>query len=149
MKDEEKTKEQLIEELKELRRQIGAEKRRRILFEQYMNFGPTVAFMKDQEGCYVYTNQPFEYHIHSASHKYKYSKTTVIGKTDFDLWSSETARQFRKNDKSALAANTITESLELIPQPDGEQGTSPRRFVRAWCPRPYRRHPSRLHRASR
>ncbi len=81
-------------------------------FQTFMNNSPVVAFMKDEEGRFVYINQSFERQLNL-------SQTDVIGKTDFDLWSEDVALQLRENDAKVLATNQTSELLETIPTPDG------------------------------
>ncbi len=81
-------------------------------FQAFMNNSPTVAFMKDEQGRYVYINELFErlFNIKLAS---------CLGKTDFDLWPYEIALQFRENDTRVLTEDKTVEIVETVPAPDG------------------------------
>lgn len=82
------------------------------LFRTFMNHTPAMAFMKDDEGRYVYMNQPMEraFDVHLDD---------LRGKTDDDWLPPETARQVRENDAEVLARGNPIELLESVPTPDG------------------------------
>lgn len=84
-------------------------------FKAFMNNSPAVAFMKDEDGRFVYINQPFErcFNIKMAD---------WLGKTDFEIWPEEIALQFRENDRTVLAADKTLEVVEVVPSPDGHMG---------------------------
>ena len=71
-------------------------------FKAYMDNSPAVAFMKDNEGRYVYVNKPFE-------RVFKKTAEEWLGKTDEELWPPQTARQLRENDALALSADSAIE----------------------------------------
>jgi PAS domain S-box-containing protein len=77
-----------------------------------MDNSPAVAFMKDEDGRFVYVNQLFE-------RFFKLTRLQWLGKTDFDLWPEETARQLRDNDLAILAEDRPAEIFEVFPGPDG------------------------------
>ena len=81
-------------------------------FKAFMNNSPAVAFMKDEQGRFVYVNEPFErcFNIKLAN---------LLGKTDFDVWPSEIALQFRENDTRVLTGDKTVEIVETVPTPDG------------------------------
>ncbi len=81
-------------------------------FTAFMNNSPAVAFMKDEEGRFVYINQSFErlFNMHEEE---------IIGKTDAELWSEDVARQVMDNDRLVLATNQPSELVETVPTPDG------------------------------
>ncbi len=81
-------------------------------FQAFMNNNPTLAFMKDQEGRYVYVNRPFE-------HLFKAKVDSLQGKTDFDWLPEETARQVRENDLIVISTGQPIEVLENIPSGEG------------------------------
>jgi len=85
-------------------------------FQTFMDNSPVVAFMKDEEGRYVYANQRWE----STFHK---TLPEVVGKSDIELWPSETAKQLRKNDRAVFAAGRTVEVEEVLPSPDGTPHT--------------------------
>lgn len=81
-------------------------------FKAFMNNSPAVALMKDEQGRFVYINQPFE-------RCFNIKMEDWLGKTDFDVWSEELALQFRENDRAVLAADKTLEVVEVVPDPDG------------------------------
>lgn len=103
------------------------------LFRTFMNHTPAMAFMKDEEGRYVYMNQPME-------RTFGVRLDDLRGKTDDDWLPPEAARQVRENDAGVLAHGNPTELLESAPTPDGRmhhwlslrfpfQSTSGQRFL--------------------
>jgi diguanylate cyclase (GGDEF)-like protein/PAS domain S-box-containing protein len=86
-------------------------------FHTFMDNSPLVAFMKDEQGRYVYVNQAFR-------RLFRASNSDLIGKTDEDLQPQEIAKKLRDNDLGVLADNRSAEILETMP---GEKGD-----VRQW-----------------
>ncbi|MGH9942517.1 MAG: PAS domain S-box protein, partial [Pyrinomonadaceae bacterium] len=74
-------------------------------FKSFMDNSPAVAFTKDSQGRYVYLNRPFE-------RLFNITLEDMRGKTDFEVWPEETARQLRANDLSVLAAGQTVELVE-------------------------------------
>src|SRR5579863_1847110 len=98
MTDEEKTKEQLLEEVRSLRQRLAAavsESESR--FEAFMDNSPAVGFMKDEAGRYVYVSRNYRRFVGG-------DPAEVLGKTDFDLWPREVAQRLRDNDCAVLAS---------------------------------------------
>lgn len=83
-------------------------------FNAFMDHSPTVAFMKDEEGRYVYVNKPLEQLIRARD------LVEWQGKTDGDIWPPETARQLCENDQAALASNGPVQCMETVLGPKGE-----------------------------
>jgi two-component system, sporulation sensor kinase E len=81
-------------------------------FTAFMDNSPAVAFIKDDQGRYVYASQPFERIFKKPADAWK-------GKTDTELWPPETARQMREHDALALAENAPIERVETVPNPEG------------------------------
>ncbi len=82
-------------------------------FRTFMDNSPAVAFMKDEEGRYVYLNRPFR-------NVFGVKEEDWLGKTDFDVFPLETASQLRENDLSVLSSDTTLETVEVVPVPDGD-----------------------------
>src|SRR5207253_5351656 len=81
-------------------------------FHAFMDNSPAVAFVKDEDGRFVYVNQVFE-------RFFKLTRLQWLGKTGFDLWPEETARQLRDNDRAIMAEDRPAEIFEAFPGPDG------------------------------
>ncbi|HYK41934.1 MAG TPA: PAS domain-containing protein, partial [Thermoanaerobaculia bacterium] len=82
--------------------------------DAFMNNSPTVAFMKDEAGTLVYVNRGFE-DVFGAR------LDDVLGKSDADLFPSETALEVRRNDLAVLAADRPMQFEERVPAPEGER----------------------------
>ncbi|GAB1544245.1 hypothetical protein NUACC21_69210 [Scytonema sp. NUACC21] len=83
------------------------------LFDSFMSNSPATAFIKDQEGRYVYVNRLVE-------QTFNRNLEDWVGKTDFDLFPIETAQQLRKNDLMVLEQGQTIKQLETAPHEDGE-----------------------------
>jgi PAS domain S-box-containing protein len=81
-------------------------------FKNFMDNSPAIAFMKDEEGKYVYVNRVFE-------ERFGLRLQDLFGRTDFDLWPQEIARAFRSADRAVLEADTGDQLIEVAPDPDG------------------------------
>ena len=81
-------------------------------FKAFMDNNPAVAFMKDERGYFIYINATY-------MRIFKTTMENYIGKTDFDLWPVEVAKQLRENDKTALSANKAIQTYEKVSTPDG------------------------------
>ena len=128
MDDRRRRKEDLINELIQLRREKAelesgwaAETSRRQECERQLlaqeglaetaerlqaltDFNPCLVFLKDEAGKYVYLNQTYE-------DKFVGSKDWY-GKTDFDFWSEESARLFQANDQAVLESGKVHQYME-------------------------------------
>ncbi|MBX3277583.1 MAG: response regulator [Acidobacteria bacterium] len=119
MTDEEKSKEQLLAEIRALRSQLAklerAEEARQDIEERFVAFmdaAPSIAWIKDEAGVYIYGNQAWRRLFNTAdpaSHPV----------TDLDIVPEEMAHEFRENDRAVLAENHLFEVVEPIPGPDG------------------------------
>ncbi len=81
-------------------------------FQSFMSNSPAVAFIKDEQGRYIYVNALFERVFGLGEGGWK-------GKSDTDLWPPETAAALRRNDAAALHGNRPIEFQETIPGLDG------------------------------
>ncbi|TLY28519.1 MAG: PAS domain S-box protein [Nitrospirae bacterium] len=83
-------------------------------FRAFMDNSPAAAFMKDEEGRYTYVNKLIE-------HRFNSKASDWLGKTDYDLWPAEIAKQFREHDRAVLAQNKTMELYETAPDARGDQ----------------------------
>ncbi len=83
-------------------------------FRAFMDNSPAIAWMKDAEGRHVYLNKTYEEEFGVRLEDWR-------GKTDFELWSPETADQFRKNDLDVLVCGRTASVVEEIIGKDGSK----------------------------
>ncbi len=96
-----------------LRREAGESLRRsEERFQSFMRNSPMTAFIKDEEGYYLYVNRALE-------EKFKRPRDEWIGKTDLDIFPAEEAEQYRQNDRSVLASRRTAEVVETATREDG------------------------------
>ena len=81
-------------------------------FNSFMDNSPAVAFMKDDEGRYVYVNKPFE---QVFGQKLSFLK----GRTSFDWLPPISAADTHEDDLKVLEGGRPQESLESLPAGDG------------------------------
>ncbi|MFU8859243.1 MAG: PAS domain S-box protein [Cyclonatronaceae bacterium] len=83
-------------------------------FQAFMQYLPGVAFMKDSQGRYMFANDL----LTRLFHKHK---TDWLGKTDFQLYGSRTARQIVMNDRKVIDSGKGIHIIETIGE--GEHAT--------------------------
>ncbi|KJH69932.1 PAS domain S-box protein [Aliterella atlantica] len=81
-------------------------------FQTFMNNSPVIAFIKDEEGRYVYVNEPLE----SA---FNISSADLLGKTDFDWLPLKVANQVRHNDLTVFSTEKTCQAIESVTLADG------------------------------
>ncbi|MBL8825988.1 MAG: PAS domain-containing protein [Planctomycetaceae bacterium] len=81
-------------------------------FRAFMDHSPSIQWIKDAAGRYVYVNRTFEKH-------YQLFDRDILGKTDAELWSPEIATQYADNDKAVLRTGQAVEMIENSCDPDG------------------------------
>lgn len=81
-------------------------------FARFMDQLPGLAWIKDLDGRYVYVNS-------TARKTFGRSGEPVLGKTDDDLFPEETAKQFKENDRRALASEVGLQTIESLLHDDG------------------------------
>src|SRR5436190_10694297 len=64
-------------------------------FKAFMDNSPTVAWIKDEKGRYVYVNAPYELTF-NVRHR------DLLGNTGPEPWTPDTARQLAENDRAVL-----------------------------------------------
>ena len=93
-------------------REIDARRSAEDRFTAFMDHSPLAAYMKDDEGRYVYINTPFE-------RAFNLERSWLIGKTDQDWLDEATAAAVRENDQQVLATRHSHQFVETVHQPDG------------------------------
>ena len=81
-------------------------------FNSFMDNSPSIAFMKDEDGRYVYVNKPFE---ELFGQKLEFLR----GKTSFDWLPASTARHTHEHDLCVLSSGAPQEIVETVPTQDG------------------------------
>lgn len=81
-------------------------------FHVFMNNLPSVAFIKDSNGRYVYVNPAW-------TTIFGHTLRDVEGKSDEELWPKEIAEQLIQADQRVLHSGRRTTLEELIQEPDG------------------------------
>ncbi len=84
-------------------------------FRLFMDNSPTIAWIKDEQGRYIYLSKTYE-------ERFGIQAMDWIGKTDAEFWPPEIAGNFRTNDLAVLAAGHPTEITEQTVNPDGSRG---------------------------
>ncbi|MEQ1858950.1 MAG: PAS domain S-box protein [Chthoniobacteraceae bacterium] len=83
-------------------------------FKAFMEHSPTIAFIKDDAGRYVYVNTPFEEQFGVEF------EIDVKGKTDADWLPAETARIIAEGDRKVLQTGKPVRILEVVPSAEGD-----------------------------
>jgi PAS domain S-box-containing protein len=81
-------------------------------FQAFMDHTPALAFIKNEEGRYVYCNRRFENLFGKKS-------GDLLGKTDAELFSGNAAAQMRADDQTALDSGQGLERVEQLATADG------------------------------
>jgi PAS domain S-box-containing protein len=99
-------------DLTERKRSEEALRESQSFFDSFMNNSPAVAFMKDEEGRYVYVNKPFE-------DLFGRKLSVLRGKTSFDWLPEGTAQKTHEHDLHVLVTGEPQEIVETVPALDG------------------------------
>ncbi len=102
----------IARDLTERKRSEEALRESQAFFHSFMDNGPAIAFMKDEEGRYVYVNKPFE-------DLFGYSLNYLRGRTCFTWLPTETAKQTHEHDLQVLSTGIPQEIVETVPNQDG------------------------------
>jgi PAS domain S-box-containing protein len=81
-------------------------------FARFMQHLPGLAWVKDGGGRYVYAND-------AAVAAFGTPRAGLYGKTDAEVFPPDTARQFRENDRQALAGGAGVRAVETLEHGDG------------------------------
>jgi PAS domain S-box-containing protein len=96
----------------ERRRAEDALRESQHLLQAIVDNSPTLIYVKDLEGRYLMVNRRYEELFHVIAR-------SLIGKTDYDVFSAERADAFRAFDQQVAAAGRPLEREEIAPQDDG------------------------------
>ncbi|HWF18485.1 MAG TPA: PAS domain S-box protein, partial [Verrucomicrobiae bacterium] len=81
-------------------------------FTSFMQHLSAPAWMKDLEGRYLYVNA-------ACANVIRQSPESILGRTDADLFPSEIARAFVRNDRRVLTSGKALQTLETFHEQDG------------------------------
>jgi two-component system, cell cycle sensor histidine kinase and response regulator CckA len=104
----------LLMDVTELRRAREELKLSDARFTAFMAHLPSIAFMRDTEGRYVYVNENWEAMT-------GWSRKDVLGKSVFDLWPEKVAGERLENDQWVAKAGKAYEVIEEIPTQGGSR----------------------------
>jgi PAS domain S-box-containing protein len=82
-------------------------------FQLFMDHSPTMAYLKDAEGRYLFVNRTVE-------QRFDRPRAEWLGKTDFDVFPAAEASRVRQNDQSVLASKRTIQFVETASFPDGQ-----------------------------
>lgn len=99
-------------DLTEHKRSQEALRESQTFFNSFMDNSPSIAFMKDAEGRYVYVNKPFE-------DLFGQKLDFLRGKTSFAWLPATTAQNTHDHDLSVLTSGEPQEIVETVPTQDG------------------------------
>lgn len=80
----------------------------RQLFSLFINNSPTIIYMKDASGRFVFANEKFE-------RSFDVRGSDIIGKTNLSVLSEEISERVRKTDEFVLKTGQPTQTVEIIP----------------------------------
>ncbi len=83
-------------------------------FQAYMDNSPIIAFMRDDQGRYIYVNRLFLTNNNLSSSK-------VLGKTANEIFPDEMARKVTKVDLNVMASNSAVTTIESLVNRAGDQ----------------------------
>ena len=104
----------IIEDITQHSKTDEALRESRQLLESIVENSPAVIYAKRKDGRYMYINREWE-------RVCGFNREQVIGRTDYDLFPTEFAKQFRSNDVAVLQTGRLTEYEERVETPWGEQ----------------------------
>ncbi len=81
-------------------------------FKAFMEKSPMLAFIKDEEGKFIYINPTFE-------RVFQLTPQAIIGKTVFHIWPPDIADTLHQHDTAIFLSGHQTEALEDVPTPNG------------------------------
>jgi PAS domain S-box-containing protein len=99
-------------DLTEHKRSQEALRESQSFFNSFMDNSPSIAFMKDEAGRYVYVNKPFE-------ELFGVRLEFLRGKTSFDWLPRATAQHTHEHDLCVLSSGAPQEIVETVPTQDG------------------------------
>ncbi|MDB9511180.1 PAS domain S-box protein [Kamptonema animale CS-326] len=84
-------------------------------FQLFMNHSPAAAWISDTNGVIVYASQ-------SYLKNFQLPTIDIVGKSIFEIFSSEFAQRFLENIQKVAQTQQVLEAIELAPRADGSLG---------------------------
>jgi len=81
---------------------------------------PGCVYWKDKKGIYLGHNQFSADNLYGHEIERSPEKQTIIGKSDFDIYSTDVAKQFRRHDAEVIENNSVMYKEELLELENGE-----------------------------
>jgi PAS domain S-box-containing protein len=100
----------LLDEQRRMRLELRDSEER---FQTFMDHSPALAFIKDEQGRYVYMNKLME-------NQFGLSFEKMIGQTDLAWLPAETARLLGENERAILEMGEPSKIIELVTEVGGE-----------------------------
>ncbi len=82
------------------------------MFETVLNHVPVSIYLKDSHGRFRFYNQ-------SMADRFHVDREAWIGKTNFDLWRPDAAKEMDLVERAVLQSGVASESFITVPAPDG------------------------------
>lgn len=95
----------MVEELRKTEEELDASRQ---LFESFVDNSQAMAFMKDEQGRYIYVNSNYRKSFSCMSEDF-------LSRSDYDLWPAGVAEIIRRRDAEALTSGKPSETLETVP----------------------------------
>ncbi len=81
-------------------------------FHGFMNHGPAIAYIKDEEGRFLYVNEPL-------ARAFERPVEDWLGRTDFDMIDAEAAQQVQEHDLTVFNTEEMVVTQEIVATPSG------------------------------
>jgi len=99
--------------LLESENRLAALRESELRFKAFMDNSPALAWLKDEEGRYLYVNQPF-------LQRCGLPPSAILGKTDSEIWPCNAVQQAHR-ERELLAGGASVNELEIYAMADGGQ----------------------------
>jgi len=83
------------------------------LFQQFMNHSPATAYIKDEDGCFIYGNE-------LLAQSFGVGVSELMGRKDGDFFPAAVAQVWRDNDLHVLHTGETLKLVETAPMGDGD-----------------------------